>query len=383
MTEWGLQTVGFKPKTSSAIKEEIEQEFKKSVDTHLRFTPDTIAGMLTGIIANQTRQVWEMAAGLYTSFDSNTASGRALDALCALTGTYRKQAAPSRAVILATLEAGATLPKGTIVADPNNAKAQFITQKEIKNDEAQTKAKEIEVVADENGPILVEAGKLTKIVTLQTGLLSVNNPKDAILGRHTERDEDLRLRRIEELSALGSSTHGAMSARLLKVKDVEAVHIEEGTHDFCAYVMGGDELDIAETIWQHKPLGIHTFGTISKAITASNGQIKTIKFSRPTVIELSLHLNLKVKQKFDTDELAKLQAAIAKFCKEKFNLGDVPYPSQIFPVLFAQDKLLDVLSIQLRLNNSVDAVPKIIKPHELIRIISNNIHIEQIHEFSR
>jgi len=380
MSEWGLSATGFKPKTFTLIKEEIELELKKTVDPMLRFTPDTIAGQLTGIIALQTRKIWEMAAVLYSSLDSNAASGKALDALCELTGTYRKQAAPSRAVIQATLAAGAKLPQGTIVADGSNARGQFKTQKEVKNDSNQEKSVPIEVIAEEKGPIYVEAGKLNKIITPHAGLLSVNNPQDAVVGRHIESDAELRLRRIEELSALGSATAESMPARLGKVKDVKAVYIEERIHEFCAYVMGGDEQEIAKTIWQHKPLGVHTFGTITKEVLASNEQIKIISFSRPILIELSLHLNLKVKQIFSREEITYLQSAIATYCKESFSLGDVPYPSQLYSVLFAQDKVLDVVSIQLRHNNRADAVPKSFKPYELVHIASDKIHIEQILE---
>lgn len=379
MSDWGLSLNGFKAKSFHAVKEEIEFELKKNVDPNLRFTPDTVAGQLTGIMAHQIRQVWEMAAGLYSSLDSNAATGKALDILCALTGTYRKQAAPSKATLLVTLAGGAKISQGIIVADEAKS-ALFKTQTEVTNSSKQEKVFSVEAVAQENGPIFIEAGKLTTIVTPQAGLLRVNNPKDAVPGCHTESDVELRPRRVEELKALGSATHEAMSARLLKVKDVAAVHIEERPHEFCAYVMGGDEQEIAQTIWQHKPLGVHTFGSITKEATASNGQQKTISFARPVLIDFTLHLNLKVKQTMSDDELSALKNNIIIYCKQKFSLGDVPYPSQLYSVLFAQSKILDVLNIQLRHNGRADVVPQIIKPYELVRITSNGINIVQILE---
>ncbi len=380
MTEWGLMPFGFKPKTFHAIKKEIEDQLIKSVDPLLRFTPDTIAGLITGIVANQTRQVWEMAAGLYASLDSNTANGSALDALCALSGTYRRKAAPSRAVIQATLASGATLPVGIIVADENNADARFKTQAEIKNTTSEQQSFSVEVIAEEFGPIHVQAGKLTKIVTPHAGLIAINNPEDAIPGRFVESDADLRLRRIKELGAPGSSTHGAMTARLVKLKGVEAVHIEEQDHGFCAYVSGGDEQEIAETIWQHKPLGVHAYGEVRKEITASNGQKKLIRFNRPLSIELSLHLNIRVKHELSNQELVELKGDIVKYCKEKFSFGHVPYTAQIYPVLFVHEKILDVISIQFRRNGSAADVPRVVSPHEVLSIANDNIHIEQVRE---
>lgn len=380
MTDWGLLTAGFRPKTFHAIKEEIEDQLKKTVDPHLRFSSDTVAGQITGIIANQTRQVWEMAAALFSSLDSNTASGRSLDALCALTGTYRLQAAPTRAIIQVTLAAGATLPKGIVVADDTNANARFKTQEDVTNTANEQNSLSVEVVAEEFGPIHVEAGKLTKIVTPHAGLIAINNPEDAIPGRLIESDADLRLRRIKELGAPGSSTHGAMKARLLKVKGVLAVHIEEQDHGFCAYVLGGDDQQIAETIWQHKPLGIHTYGEIKREVVISNGQKKLVRFNRPIAIDLSLHLNIKVKYHLDNVELIGLKDDIVKYCKEKFSFGHVPYTAQIYPVLFAHEKILDVISIQFRRNGSAEAVPRVVGPHEVLSIANDNIHIEQVLE---
>jgi uncharacterized phage protein gp47/JayE len=160
MTDWGILSSGFKPKSFHEIKEEMEFALKSAIDKDLHFTPDTIAGQITGIFANQVRQVWEMAAGLYTAFDSHTASGKALDALCALTGTYRKQAAPSRAVIQAILAPGATLAAGIMVADETNTNARFKTQEEILNTTNTQKAFSAKVIAEEIGPIHVKAGKL-------------------------------------------------------------------------------------------------------------------------------------------------------------------------------------------------------------------------------
>ncbi len=88
---WGLTKHGFKAKDLDAIKNELESALQKQVDPTLNFGDGTVAGQLTAIVANQIRQVWEMAADLFTSLDANTAKGRSLEALCALTGTHRRR----------------------------------------------------------------------------------------------------------------------------------------------------------------------------------------------------------------------------------------------------------------------------------------------------
>lgn len=374
----GLTKYGFKAKDFHQIKDELESELRRNVDPSLRFTPDSITGQITAIIANQSRQVWEMAAGLFASLDANTAHGRALDALCALTGTYRRQAQCSRVRVLVRLAGGAMLPKGTIAALSNNANARFRTVDEVKNDSSKEAVIEVEMVADEAGPIYAKALSGWDKVTRQAGWLGITNQKDAVLGCLEENDEKLRLRRLNELRTVGSATHDALLEHVSKVSGVQAIHIEDGQHSFTTYVMGGDELEICEALWQHKPLGIATAGDITHSVTASNQQKYPISFSRPKLIVLSLHLNLRVRAVLNNDERAALKAKIIEYTQNNIKLGDDPYPSRLYGVLFNEPKILDVMSLTLRPNDSAAPIPLVIKAHELASFDENLIFIEQV-----
>lgn len=179
----GLTKYGFKVKKFDQVKDELENELRKSVDPNLRFTPDTIAGQITGIVANQISQVWEMGAGLFSSLDANTAHGRALDALCALTGTYRRRAKCSRVRVQVRLKGGAQLPKGSIATLSHNANARFRTTSEVNNDSSAEAVKEVDMLADEFGPIYAKATSEWSILTPHADWLGITNFKDAILGR--------------------------------------------------------------------------------------------------------------------------------------------------------------------------------------------------------
>ena len=375
---WGLSGYGFKAKDFQVIKEELESELKKSVDPNLRFTPDTIAGQLTAIVANQTRQLWEMGAGLFASLDTNMAHGRALDALCSLTGTYRRRAECSRIQALVRLAGNATLPKGAIAALSNDANARFRTLSEIKNDSPKEAILEVEMLADEVGPIHAKAASTWNILTPQAEWLGITNAKDAILGRLDESDEELRLRRISELRAPGSATRDSLCSHLSALDGVQSVYIEEGTHSFTAYVMGGDEIEICRALWRHKPLGVSTSGTISHMVKASNDQEFQISFSRPLLIPLSLHINLRVKASLSHDELATLKNKIINYTQEHIKLGDDPYPSRLYPILFSEPKILDAMSITLRRVGSQELILNAIKANELVTFDIEQIFIEQV-----
>ena len=89
MPEYGVTLEGFRPKPFEIIQAEIQESLKSQISSSLSFESNTIAGQLTGIFAAKIRELWEVAAGVYTGLDADCAEGRALTALSSLTGTVR------------------------------------------------------------------------------------------------------------------------------------------------------------------------------------------------------------------------------------------------------------------------------------------------------
>jgi uncharacterized phage protein gp47/JayE len=251
---WGLSTAGFKPKTFDAIKQDLESELRNTIDPPLRFTSDTIAGQLTGIVANQARQAWETLSSLYHSLQPDTASGRALDALCSLTGTYRKRSRLCQAIAIVTLDSNITLPKDSRIRTVGGD--FFKTTTEITNKDNVQADVEVAIVAEELGPITILALTKADIMTPSAGWIAAKVKELTKLGRFEEDDDELRLRRIKELKANGSSTFEALKANLLQLEGVQAVFIKEQQSGFEVIVHGGNDEEIAQTIWLSKPLGI-------------------------------------------------------------------------------------------------------------------------------
>lgn len=121
-----------------------------------------------------------------------------------------------------------------------------------------------------------------------------------------------------------------------------------------------------------------TTGLITHPITASNGQIFSLSFSRPVLIPLSLHINLRLKAKLEELELAALKSKIIDYAYHNIKLGDDPYPSRLYPVLFSESKILDAISITLRRVGSLEPVPKDFKGYELASFDSAQVFIEQV-----
>lgn len=373
---FGLSELGFKSKDLPTIKQELENALRAEVDPTLAFAANSIAGSITGIVANQACQVWESLSGLYHSLQPDSATGRALDALCSLTGTYRKIASLSRATAVLTVEAKIKVPKHTRLQNINGD--FFKTTADFSNTSNGRADIEVDLIAENVGPIVAYTGTAATIMTPIAGLSKAMFKQTYQTGYFTETDEELRLRRLTALKATGASTADAILSRLKQVAQVEAVYIKENTRSFEAIVKGGKDQDIANTLWQCKPLGVETTGTVECTVTDSLDATRKIRFSRPTDVPLTLRANLKVKRRLEEPELNKLKTTLVDCGKTYFSLGSEVYASRFYASVLKEPLVLDIMTLQL--SNRAGSAPSEIKPEQIASLAFKDISIEQVVE---
>ena len=160
---------------------------------------------------------------------------------------------------------------------------------------------EIDVTAEQTGTIIAHNGTEAKTMTPTAGWSKTVIKHTYEVGQLDETDDDLRRRRIRGLKANGSSTTASINSRLIQIRHVEAVHVKESTRSFEVIIKGGNDDEIAQAIWQCKPLGIETSGSISRTITDILGQLRIIRFSRPETIAYSLNMTIKTKRQLDQE----------------------------------------------------------------------------------
>jgi hypothetical protein len=154
------------------------------------------------------------------------------------------------------------------------------------------------------GPIEAPSGTLTAIETQVSGFAAVTNFLDGALGRDVESDDEARVRREETLSTGSAHTRAVLSAinRLPGVTLSRAYENIMDTvdadgrpgHSVEFLVQGGDDLAVAQVIWDGRAAGIVPFGNINadgsvdvdgsgSGITAedSNGVDQVVHYSRP------------------------------------------------------------------------------------------------------
>lgn len=298
----GVTSTGFEALTLTEIKDGMKAAVLASYGASFDVSDESPVGILISIAAERVAECWDNDEQLYASFSRDGATGQALDLIGALTGTPRE--APRSSTVTVQLEgtAASVIPAGTVFA-VEDTEVQFETTEEVTLDGSGDGEVECESVL--TGPLQAPAGTLTVIVTPVSGLTSVTNGLDADLGADLETDAAYRRRQELELRAAGKAAVIAIRDSLLQVEDVESATVFENTtdttdgdglppHSIECLVSGGEDADIAETIFNEKAAGIATYGTETEAVTDDQGITHSIKFSRPDEIEVYVKFELVV-----------------------------------------------------------------------------------------
>jgi len=377
----GLTPTGFEALTVEQVHDEIADQLRAQVDASVNVGPDSWLGHLVGILAERLGVSWDLALSVYRSAYPDSASGEALDQVCAITGVVRLAATRSKAEVIATGTPGTVLAAGRVVSVDGTG-ARFRSIGEVAIGEGGTAPMEME--SEALGPIVAVAGSLTKIETPVSGWASVTNPLDATPGRRMETDPELRLRREQLLRATGTGTLDAIRAGLLEpaVAGVSQVRVFENTtlvtdaagvpgKSFEAIVEGGDPQAIREAIWRLKPAGILAHGSSPGDVVDSLGFAHEVAFSRPGYKDVHVALTVTRGEGYPLDGAERIKAALVA---KKRALGeDVIYPSLFAPV-FSVPGVVDVPSLKIGLTSSPTGTANIaVGERELARFDTSRI----------
>lgn len=210
----------------------------------------------------------------------------------------------------------------------------------------------IPVEAETAGDVRAPSGTLTVIEETIVGLDTFTNPQDIDNGKEIEKDAELRIRRKQTLATSGAATVEAIRAALLNIDEVTAARVFQNysmitdafgrpPKSFEAVVVDGDEDEIAEVIWQTKPAGIETHGSIVKTVVDSQGFNQAIEFSRPTQIDIWIDLILTTDPSYPVDGDDVVKQAIVDFATDKFSIGDDVITKELYCAIFEIEGVID------------------------------------------
>ena len=296
-------------------------------------SPDSPQGQLNAVFADALRQLQEALLALYQAMDRSSATGQLLVNLSLITGTEKRFATPATVTATVNLNAGVTLLAGSQANVDGDTDIVFATDEDVTNTGGSPANVDVEMSAVIAGSAaFAAAGTLTEITTPVAGWNSVTNAEDSVSGLDDETDPELRQRGLRELSSRGSANIDAIVAAVSAVTGVTDLQGYENTDDDTngdglpgnsleIVVLGGDDDEIAQAIWDSKPAGILSYGADDgEAIDASN-HIQTVRFSRPTNVNIYLTFaNMDTDTSYVGDTAFK--ADLVQAAEEFFEVGD-------------------------------------------------------------
>ena len=187
--------------------------------------------------------------------------------------------------------------------------------------------------AVETGYQTCEIGELDTIAVGVSGWNSVYNYVAGDPGEDLESDESLRVRRAAAARVRKSrATDPAIEAALLDVRGVSSALVKSNRgfdtdsdgipgKSFNSLVIGGNDNEIAQCIYENQPSGIQSYGNTSVNITDSHGIEQQISFSRPTAVYLWVKVTYSLYDEEAFPGQDAVKEALVKWAEREFTLG--------------------------------------------------------------
>ena len=157
----------------------------------------------------------------------------------------------------------------------------------------------------EEGPTEATAGSVTSILTPVRGWTACTNAADAVPGRAPETDAQLRSRQRQSTETTGRTTIGDIYGNLANIEGVTFCRVYQNqtlsadsrgipAKSVAAVVVGGDDTEVAETLFRQSPPGIGLHGSTSVNVTDEQGIQYAVAFTRPTAVPVYVAISLTV-----------------------------------------------------------------------------------------
>jgi uncharacterized phage protein gp47/JayE len=295
-----------------------------------------------------------MGQGLYASRDPDQATGAALQAICAITGTLPQPATYSAVACTLTGTSGVVVPAKSVATVGQNG-ARFASQADATIGSDGTVA-DVVFQAETSGPVAALAGTLNTIATPVGGWNAVTNQLDATLGLAADTDASLRLKRLVELNVAGSATKDAVRAEILRVSGVTSCSIFRNLtavadanglppYSIEALVTGGADTDIWQALWKSVGGGTETYGDEVGTVIDAEGNPQPVAFSRPAILQVYASLSLKVDSAWPLDGVAQVTDALVAWTLAHLTGGSDVVTRALFPTVLGISGVRDITSL--------------------------------------
>lgn len=319
--------------------------------------PSSATGELIAIKSEtDTRFEQDLAA----AFVNNTvmADGINLDQYAERKGVYRRLNVPTVAVVSITGVNGTIILEGTSFTCSANDEI-FTTQYQvmIAGGVAQV------AVSSENYGVTCPAQTL-ELTSEIVGITTATNTVSGVIGYETESDESLR----ERLQLVGTEqTHikdglyfallllnGVSFAKVIDNNTDAVMHGEIPARYFSAIIIGGNDIEVANTVYDFMQNGNPSFGEQSLIVSSKRGQKYPVYFTR--AIEQSVTIVITLTTDADFDDLSGEGFIINKVVEytNSLKIGETLYKQKVEAICFIDG----VTAVSVTLDgDTLDIVP--------------------------
>lgn len=347
------QNNGVTVPTTKELREEVATGFQdafrvRESDPVLNTDPTSPMGQVVDLMVGELEAKNAELAFLANQLNPRTARGMFLDALAALYGLERKVSEPTVVVCTCTGLAGTVIPFGAIVQDSAGNKYRQSRAGGVTIGVGGTV--ETEFSAVEHGEIEVSAGSITQIITVVAGWDSVSNASAGITGRDVEPDGELLNRMIQSYAINANGTVENIQANLAELDGVLDVvvlenytnqkqtqyEVELDAHSIAVCIVGGEDADIARTIFERKSGGCGTNGEteVTYVDTEHYNAKYVYRIIRPTTDDFHVQVTFFEEDMNEETKTAVQNAVVSDFLGELTNprvkLATTVYASRFY-----------------------------------------------------
>lgn len=353
----GLTDKGYQRATYDEILNRKIQRAKELFGEDIDTSDLTPLGKFIRINAYDQAIAEEEIEAVYYARFPNTASGQSLDRLLVFAGITRNPASAAVYSVKVIGTEGYTVPAGFLVATDTDI-TYWTTQEYTIGDDGTCI---VEASCTETGTIgnLSSAAAICKPVNPDANVAAVEGVECLTAGIDTESDADLRVRFAAAVEGSGSCNENAIRAAILRVPTVRFAAVisnntdevdDEGRppHSFECYVLGGDdyEQEIAEAIFDKRPVGIKTVGDKTVTITDVTGTSRTVNFSPSPQVQITVRIAIKTTSSFVDDGAAIVQQNVADYINN-LGIGNSLVLSSIYGHIYSVTGVAEVTTLEL------------------------------------
>lgn len=344
----GVTEQGFTVKSAAEITADLDAKFVGTFGSQFDTSAESPDGQLIGIVAKLLEDVWQQAEGAYNAYSPSNAYGVGLDKVAEINGITRITNLPTSVAITLSGTAGAVVPAGYIVKTVDGLEFATVAVAVIP---AIVTAK-----CTTQGAIKILANEVHVLTTAIAGLTGATNLEPGVTGIVREADPAFRARRENSTISRGTSSIDAIYEGVKSLNLPYIAIIENTTsatvdgvpaNSFLVVVEGGTPAEVSQVIYDNKPQGITSYGSIVTVVNDSKGYPHNIGISRPTPIDISVTTSITNLPGASVDSATLVKAAIVDYVNN-LNISEDVYWSYFFSAILEVVPNIKINSLQIK-----------------------------------